>query len=323
MLNIDSFREIVKTDLGQVDALILKYLQSDIPLAQELAEHIIQSGGKRLRPILVLLAARLFHDAMPEHCKLAAIVELIHSATLLHDDVVDHSEMRRGRPTANAVFGNSASVLVGDFLYSRAFEIMVDIGHLPILHVLAQASNVLAEGEILQLSNCRIASLSEERYLDTIQRKTATLFEASAQLGAILHQRPAEEVLALAQYGRFLGIAFQLVDDAFDYGASNTDIGKNFGDDLAEGKVTLPLIYAMKNGTTDQKQQIEHIIKTGAIHSLPDIIEIFASTQAIEYTYQLAENYVKMAIEALQIFSESQIRIAMEALAQFAIKRSH
>lgn len=313
---------ISKSDFQIINDLILEQLNSDIPLIKEVAHYILNSGGKRLRPALVLIGAQLFKYQGFQHYELAAIIEMIHTATLLHDDVVDDSRMRRGRVTANQLFGNVPSILVGDFLYSRAFQMMVKIENFPILKTLADASNTIAEGEVMQMTFSHNPCLSEAQYLDTIRRKTAALFEASAQMGALLCQRSKEDTLAIAQYGQCMGMAFQLIDDALDYGAKGNDIGKNLGDDLAEGKVTLPLIRAMRVGNEQEKLLIENSITKGSIESLSDIIKIFASTDAIEYTYNLAKQYVRDAINTLQRFPACSARQALENFALLAVERN-
>lgn len=320
-MQLDAIRDYVKNDLEIVDRIIAEYLGTDITLIRQLGEHIFGSGGKRLRPTLVLLSAKAFAYQGDQHYLLAAIVELIHTATLLHDDVVDASSLRRGKKTANNIWGNEASVLVGDYLYSRSFQMMVKVGSMEILSVLADASNTIAEGEVLQLMNVHQPEVSEENYLKVICAKTAMLFEASAKLGALLCQRSAVEVTAMANYGKHIGIAFQLIDDALDYGSSNQDIGKNIGDDLAEGKPTLPLIYALKNGTTEQQDLIRYSIKNGSIENLTPLQEAIESTNAIAYTYDLAKNHIAIALENLNNIPPSPARNMLTQLAEFAIAR--
>lgn len=320
-MQLDAIRDYVKNDLEIVDQIIAEYLGTDITLIRQLGEHIFGSGGKRLRPTLVLLSAKAFAYSGDQHYLLAAIVELIHTATLLHDDVVDASNLRRGKKTANNIWGNEASVLVGDYLYSRSFQMMVKVGSMEILSVLADASNTIAEGEVLQLMNVHQPEVSEENYLKVICAKTAMLFEASAKLGALLCQRSTVEITAMANYGKHIGIAFQLIDDALDYGSSNQDIGKNIGDDLAEGKPTLPLIYALKNGTTEQQDLIRYSIKNGSIENLAALQEAIESTKAIAYTYELAKKHINMALESLTNLPPSPARNMLTQLAEFAIAR--
>jgi octaprenyl-diphosphate synthase len=323
MSTLDSLREYVKPDLLSVNAIILESLGSEVPLIREITQYILDGGGKRLRPTLVILCAQLFDFKGTHHYELAAVVELIHTATLLHDDVVDHSDMRRGKATANQVFGNEASVLVGDFLYSRAFQLMVHVGHLPVLKVLAHSANVIAEGEVMQLTFSHNLALSEARYLETIQLKTAALFEAAAQVGGLICERSAQEITALGLYGRHLGIAFQLIDDALDYGSSSQDIGKNIGDDFAEGKVTLPLIYAMANAPFAQQEFLRSSIHKGSVECIPEVLKIFASVGAMEYTHALAKKHIQLAINALAIFPDSPAHDVLVEFAEFSVSRSY
>jgi octaprenyl-diphosphate synthase len=320
-MQLETIRAFVHEDLEIADRIVADYLGSDITLIRQLGEHIFGSGGKRLRPTLVLLGAQVFNYSGDHHRLLAGIVELIHTATLLHDDVVDSSSLRRGKRTANNIWGNEASVLVGDYLYSRAFQMMVTVGSMPILSVLANAANTIAEGEVMQLMNRNHSEATEEQYMQVIERKTATLFSAAAQLGAILCQRSEAEKQALATYGLHIGIAFQLVDDALDYGASDENIGKNIGDDLAEGKPTIPLIHALKHGTLEQIQLIESSIKAGCIDNLPRIKEAIESTQAIAYTYQLANKHREIAIKQLDIIPEHPAKQVLYGLAELAVDR--
>ncbi|MDH3563306.1 MAG: polyprenyl synthetase family protein, partial [Gammaproteobacteria bacterium] len=262
-MDYEAIKALVRDDLRAVDREIEARLQSDVALINQMGSYIVQSGGKRLRPVLVLLGSRAFGYQGHDHIRLAAIIEFIHTATLLHDDVVDASELRRGHTTANTIWGNEASVLVGDFLYSRAFEMMVEVGSMRIMEILAHTTNTIAEGEVLQLLNCHDAETTEQRYLEVVSRKTAKLFEAAARIGAILGGQPEATETALAAYGMHLGVAFQLVDDALDYSASPEDTGKNLGDDLAEGKPTLPLIHAINTGTPEQSQLLRKAIENG------------------------------------------------------------
>ena len=319
--SIDDVRRLVADDMGQVDTLLRTRLASDVALIGQVSHYVIAAGGKRLRPVIALLSARSLGYSGGRHVDLAAIVELIHTATLLHDDVVDASEMRRGRETANLVWGNEASVLVGDFLYSRAFQMMVDIGHMGILETLANATNVIAEGEVMQLMNCHDPETTEQRYLDTIRYKTAKLFEAAARLGALIaHSEPGIEE-ALATYGRHLGTAFQLVDDALDYSASSAEIGKNVGDDLAEGKPTLPLLFALWRSPPAQAAVIRESILDGGLQRIDDVLLAIESTGAITYTFGLANDEARKARLALTALPSSPYRDALEALTRFAVER--
>ena len=322
-MDIAAIRELIGEDSQAVDALILRRLESDVVLINQVGHYIVNSGGKRLRPMIVLLAARALGYGGERHIDLAAVIEFIHTATLLHDDVVDGSEMRRNRDTANAVWGNAASVLVGDFLYSRAFEMMVDVESMRVMEVLSHATNRIAEGEVLQLLNCNDPDTTEEKYREVILRKTATLFEAGARLGAILCDAPEQEEQALADYGLHLGIAFQIIDDALDYSASGEEIGKNIGDDLAEGKPTLPLIRAMQVGTPQQRELLRHAIENGGLDRIDEVMAAIASTDAIEYTAALAAAEADLAIQALEILPPSSFRNALGAVARFAVSRSN
>lgn len=319
---IEEINALVGADLSAVDQRIESRLYSDVVLINQLSHYIIGSGGKRLRPILVLLSAKAVGYTGQKHIDVACIIELVHTATLLHDDVVDSSQMRRGRETANLVWGNEASVLVGDFLYSRGFQMMVDLQNMRILEVLADATNTIAEGEVMQLVNCHDPSITEQRYLDTIRNKTAKLFEASTQLGVVVHENNAELEAAFATYGRHLGTAFQLIDDALDYNSSSEDIGKNVGDDLSEGKPTLPLLYAMWNGTEKQAALIRESIEKGGLEHIDVILEAIESTGAITYTFEIAEAEAAKAKAALRDVPPSPYLDALNALAEFAVHRS-
>ncbi|EIC20335.1 polyprenyl synthetase family protein [Thiorhodovibrio frisius] len=322
-MDLSSIRAPVREDLAAVDALILRRLQSDVVLINQIGHYIVGSGGKRLRPLIVLLAARACGYQSDRHIDMAAIVEFIHTATLLHDDVVDGSELRRNRETANAVWGNEASVLVGDFLYSRAFEMMVDVGHMRVMDVLAHATNRISEGEVLQLLNAHDPDTTEARYMEVIQRKTATLFEAGARLGAVLADTASETEGALAAYGLHLGIAFQLVDDALDYGSDQETIGKNIGDDLAEGKPTLPVIRAMEVGSEDQRNILRQAIETGGREQIDQVGAAIVATQALEYTAALAQSHAQSARDALAVLPESDFRQSLLTTADFAVGRTY
>ncbi len=322
-MDIPAIRELIADDMNSVDALILRRLQSDVVLINQIGHYIVNSGGKRLRPMIVLLAARALGYQEEQHIDLAAVIEFIHTATLLHDDVVDGSDMRRNRDTANAVWGNAASVLVGDFLYSRAFEMMVDVGQMRVMEILSHATNRIAEGEVLQLLNCNDPDTDEHKYREVILRKTATLFEAGAQLGAVLCGASLEEEKALADYGLHLGIAFQIIDDALDYSSSGDEIGKNIGDDLAEGKPTLPLIRAMQVGTPEQKAALREAIEKGGREYIDVVMQAIESTDAIEYTSRLAAEEADKAKAALEMLPPSFYRSALSALADFSVKRTN
>jgi octaprenyl-diphosphate synthase len=320
------FKEIqalIANDMGAVNALIQQRLQSDVVLVNQLSHYIIGNGGKRLRPMLALLTARACGYQGQHHVDLAAIVEFIHTATLLHDDVVDESDLRRGKDTANNIWGNQAAVLVGDFLYSRAFEMMVDVGEMRVMQVLAQATNIIAEGEVLQLLNCNDADTTEARYLEVIYSKTAKLFEAASQLGAILSGLPKDQEKSMADYGMHLGTAFQLIDDILDYSATADEMGKNVGDDLAEGKPTLPLIIALQRSTGDDAQMIREAIEQGGLDHIDDIIAVINNTGALDYARTIAEQETAKAIECLQCLPDSDEKSALTALAWFSIQRQH
>jgi len=305
-----------------VDAFIRKSLHSDVVLINQVADYIINSGGKRLRPALVLLSAGVFGKVETHHHELAAVVEFIHTATLLHDDVVDESAMRRGRATANTLFGNAASVLVGDFVYSRAFQMMVNVQNMRVMDVLAEATNIIAEGEVLQLLNCHDADITDEAYLKVIHYKTAKLFEAATRLGAIICNAPPESERAMAEYGMRLGTAFQLIDDVLDLSGDSQDIGKNLGDDLAEGKPTLPLLFAMRNGTEAQRIVIRHAIEEGGLDELPAVIKAVQETGALEHVRKIARKEADIACAAIAELPTSTHHQALISLADFAVTRT-
>ncbi|MDE3020613.1 MAG: polyprenyl synthetase family protein [Pseudomonadota bacterium] len=312
----------IDTDMHAVDKLIRESLHSDVVLIRQVAEYIIRNGGKRLRPALVLLAARACGYQGEMHHSLATIVEFIHTATLLHDDVVDESEMRRGKATANSLFGNAASVLVGDFLYSRAFQMIVAAGEVKVMEVLAETTNIIAEGEVLQLLNCHDADLDESRYLQVIQYKTAKLFSASARLGAIAAGTLQYEK-ALSDYGTYLGVAFQLVDDALDYSGESEKTGKNVGDDLAEGKPTFPLLHAIRNGTPEEVTVIKRTIETGGLDGLPAVLAAIERTGAIKRTIAEAHIHAKRATDTILNLPDSTFKDSLLQLAEFAVIRQH
>lgn len=320
-MDIQSIYALIRQDMDAVNAMIQQRLQSEVVLINQLGHYIINSGGKRLRPAIALLSARACGYQGDAHINLATIIEFIHTATLLHDDVVDHSQMRRGQETANSVWGNEASVLVGDFLYTRAFEMMVELDSMRLMQILSHTTNIIAEGEVLQLLNVHDADTTEQRYLQVIHHKTAKLFEAAGQLGAVLTQTDSQTEKALGLYAMHLGSAFQLVDDLLDYSAQSDTIGKNIGDDLAEGKPTLPLIYAMGHGDKNQSALIREAIENGDRDRIEDIIAIIQSTGAIDYTAQTAREEADAAKLALQILPDSEYKTALLALADFAVSR--
>ena len=321
-MQLKDIRATVADDLQQVDAEIRSQLESDVALVNQIGQYIVGGGGKRLRPLAVLLAARAAGASGRRHIVAAAVIEFIHTATLLHDDVVDDSHQRRGRDTANDVFGSAASVLVGDFLYSRSFQMMVDIGLLRVMEVMAHATNTIAAGEVLQLMNAGDPDTTEERYLEVIYRKTARLFESGAQVAAIVAGAPDAVERALADYGRHLGNAFQLVDDALDYRGDAAELGKNLGDDLAEGKPTLPLIHALRHGTPEQVALIRQAIEEGGSRDIVPVRAAIESTGGLDYTARLARSEADLAVRALADVPESAYRDALAALAEFAVTRS-
>jgi len=322
-MSFESIKQLVAHDLHEVDRVIRDRLTSDVALVNQVAEYIIGSGGKRLRPLVVIVAARACGSADQRRTQAAAIIEFIHTATLLHDDVVDDSKLRRGHDTANAVWGNEASVLVGDYVYSRSFEMMVSLGSMRIMDVMATATNRIAEGEVLQLMNAHDPDTTEERYFEVIHRKTAQLFEAGTQVAAILTGSSPHIEEAMTRYGRHLGTAFQLVDDALDYRADRDALGKNLGDDLAEGKPTLPLIYALKHGSDTQRSVIRKGIKNGSLEDLPQITAAIESTGGLAYTARLARQEASLAIEALAVLPDSAYKQALRELADFSVDRTY
>ena len=317
-----SFHQVVQDDFNAVNARILRELHSDVPLVENIGQHLIDAGGKRLRPLLVLLAARACGYRGDDHVSLATIIEFIHTATLLHDDVVDTSDLRRGRPTANARWGNAPSVLVGDFLYSRAFQMMVAIGDIEIMTILADTTNIISEGEVQQLINARNDAISEQEYLTVIDKKTARLFEAAARCGAVIAGATPEQVDALGRYGHHLGMAFQLVDDALDYSSDSDSLGKNVGDDLAEGKPTLPLIHILDTGSEEQITLVRRAIREGGRELLDPIMAAITANDSLNYTLSKASIHSNQAIRCLDAIPPSDIRSALEELARFATERS-
>ena len=320
---IQGVYSLIDNDMLAVNQLIERRLQSDVVLINQLSHYIINSGGKRLRPILVLLSAQAFRYAGIRHIDLAAIVEFIHTATLLHDDVVDASEKRRGNDTANAIWGNEAAVLVGDFLYSRSFQMMVDIDNMRVLQILANATNVIAEGEVMQLLNCNDPDTSEQQYLEVIRCKTAKLFEAAAQLGAVISGASDRQETAMAKFGMHLGTAFQLIDDVLDYSSTADEMGKNIGDDLAEGKPTLPLIRAMSQANPQQAKVLRQAIEQGGRDNIEEVTQAIHATDAIDYTAEKAKEEAQRAIEMLKYLPESKYRDALQTIAEFSVNRTY
>ena len=311
----------IADDMLAVDIVIRKSLHSEVALVNQVADYIVNSGGKRLRPALVLLSAGVFGQIQPQHHQLAAVVEFIHTATLLHDDVVDESAMRRGQATANSLFGNAASVLVGDFVYSRAFQMMVSVQNMRVMEVLAEATNIIAEGEVLQLLNIHDADVTDAAYLKVIHYKTAKLFEAATRLGAIICNASVRDELAMAEYGMRLGTAFQLIDDVLDFSGESNAIGKNLGDDLAEGKPTLPLLFAMRNGSEQQRLVIRRSIEQGGLDELPAVMQAVKQTGALAHVRKIARNEAELGCAAIAHLPHSIYFDALMQLAEFAVDR--
>jgi len=327
MMKIEDVFQLIETDMDRVNQYIQTSLHSEVVLINQISHYIINSGGKRLRPILVLLSANSLgysqqNDNSDEDIKLAAVIEFIHTATLLHDDVVDESELRRGKNTANDLWGNAASVLVGDFLYSRAFEMMVSINKMRVMEILSHSTNTIAEGEVLQLLNCNDASTTEERYLEVIHCKTAKLFESASQLGAVICNASKEVEEGMAKFGMHLGTAFQLIDDVLDYSASSEEMGKNVGDDLAEGKPTLPLIYAMQKASEEQSQMIKEAIENGGLDKIEEITQTIQESGALDYTRNIARQEADLAIQSLADIPDSEYKQALICLANFSVERA-
>ncbi|WP_415895322.1 octaprenyl diphosphate synthase [Neptuniibacter sp. PT34_22] len=315
------FNPVIEPQFEAVNDYIINHLGSNVPLVEKIGHYIVESGGKRLRPLLVLLAANAANYQGDKHIPLAAIIEFIHTATLLHDDVVDNSDLRRGKDTANAKWGNAPSVLVGDFLYSRAFQVLVEIGSMPIMEVISNATNVIAEGEVLQLLNTKNPDTTEEAYMQVILGKTAMLFEAATEAGAILAEASKEEQEGLRLYGLHLGTAFQLIDDVMDYLSTAEEMGKNVGDDLAEGKATLPLIHAMRTGNEEQRKLVRQAIRKGGLDDLQPIMDIVKETGAIEYTQEKAQGEADKAIAALDALQDTSFKETLIQIANLAVKR--
>lgn len=320
---LESISTLVRDDLKATDQFIISQLESNIPLIRQIIEYVLTCGGKRVRPMVLLLSARALAHGGQKHIDLAAVIELIHTATLLHDDVVDSSTLRRGHKTAHTIWGSDASVLVGDFLYSRAFQVVVDLRHQTILDLFAKATHYIAEGEILQLVNCNNPDTTEEFYFEIIQRKTAKLFEIAAQLGALLSTDVDKDVAALRDYGMNLGLAYQLIDDALDYNQSAEETGKNVGQDISEGKATLPLIYAIRKSKSKELALLRDAIKTGSNKNLETILGIIESTDAIKYTADAAKHHAQKAKQALSHIAPSPYRKALEDLSDFVVERTY
>jgi len=323
-MDFKAIQALTADDMAKVNEIIQAQLNSDVTLINQLGFYIISGGGKRIRPLLALLSAKALGYQGESHQMAAAFIEFIHTATLLHDDVVDESDMRRGKETANIAFGNASSILVGDYMYTRSFQMMTSLGSLKILSLMSEAVNVISEGEVQQLINCNDPNISEESYMQVIYSKTAKLFESATQIGAILTDSPKEIELAMQKYGRYLGTAFQLIDDVLDYTADGKEMGKNVGDDLAEGKPTLPLLYAMQKGRNEQQKTMirEAIEKANGMERLDEILAVMNETGALEYTTQLAYQEADKAIESLSIIPSSIYKEALIALAHLAVKRN-
>ena len=323
-MDIKAIQALIESDMNDVNQLIHAQMRSDVALVNQLGLYIVSSGGKRVRPMLAILAAKALGYQGKDHITLATIVEFIHTATLLHDDVVDESNLRRGTPTANAEFGNAASVLVGDFIYTRSFQLMVGLGKMQIMQVLADATNIIAEGEVLQLMNCNDPDTTEESYLEVIYSKTARLFEAATQLAAVLTEQNKDVELAMQAYGKHLGTAFQLIDDVLDYTAEADDMGKNAGDDLAEGKPTLPLLHAMWHcDEADAKLIRDAIENANGMPHFDHILNVMQQTGSLTYTQECAELEAQKAKDALSIIPNSEFKDALLGLADLSVNRSH
>ncbi|MEP1384881.1 MAG: octaprenyl diphosphate synthase [Paraglaciecola sp.] len=322
-MKLEDINNLAHQDMMAVNELIQQQVNSDVSLINQLGFYIVNSGGKRLRPLITVLAANAVNIPNQQHHTLATIIEFIHTATLLHDDVVDESTMRRGKETANAVFGNQASVLVGDFLYTRSFQMMVSLKRIRVMEILSDATNVISEGEVLQLMNCNDPDTTEESYMQVIYSKTARLFEAATLLAAVLAEQPKEIEIAMQNYGKYLGTAFQLIDDVLDYDADPYEMGKNVGDDLAEGKPTLPLLHAMWNGNDAQASMIKQAIETGdGMQHFDEIMAAMQQAGSLEYTKNLAVKASEQAIDALQPVPDSDYKEALIGLANISVQRS-
>ena len=320
-MELKEIQALVAADMEGVNTQIRAQLHSDVSLIQQMGEYIVNSGGKRLRPVLAILSARACGYQGERHHLTAAIIEFIHTATLLHDDVVDSSDLRRGKETANSIWGNEASVLVGDFIFSRSFQMMVKVNQMRVMEILSAASNTIAEGEVLQLLNCNDPETTQDQYMDVIRCKTAKLFEAAAQLGPVLANESEQLEHALSKYGMHLGTSFQLIDDILDYRSDSQAIGKNVGDDLAEGKPTLPIIYAIKHGSPDQADTLRDIIRQGDRDQLDQVLDIINATNALQYTEQIARLEAENAVREIECLADSQYKDALTSLAEFSVSR--
>ena len=320
-LDLPAIQALAAADMAAVDALIRRRLASDVVLVNQVAEHLVAAGGKRLRPMMLLLAARALGHGGPDAHQLAAVVEFIHTATLLHDDVVDESDLRRGRKTANALFGNAASVLVGDFLYSRSFQLMVELDRLPVMRILADTTNAIAEGEVLQLLHVRNPDTDEPAYLKVIERKTAVLFAAATRLGALLAGADEATQQRLHDYGMALGYAFQIADDVLDYSADEAALGKHLGDDLAEGKATLPLIHAMLHSDAATRDRLRAIVEAGEVEAMPEVLAAIEATGGLAYSRKRADDYADAAERALDGLGDNDAIAALRGLARYAVRR--
>lgn len=321
MHNFEDIQNLIRSDIQQTDQVLIDHLSSDVALINQMSQYIIGAGGKRLRPLLLLLSARATNYQGDHHHLMAVVIELIHTATLLHDDIVDESNTRRGKDTANEVWGNAASVLVGDFLYSRAFEMMVKPNSMRIMTLLSKATNEIAQGEVMQLLNCQNPALSEDEYYRVIERKTAVLFQAATQIGAILSSVDDKQELALRDFGLHLGNAFQIIDDVLDYESDFETMGKEVGDDLSEGKTTLPMIYAIENTTGEQQALLTNAIKNADNSKITEIIDILQSVNAFDYTRQKAQESANLAKQALDILPDSDYKTAMRLLCDLSLVR--
>ncbi len=322
-MTIQRIRALVSHDFDAVNALIIDKIKSQGGLIDDLANHIVQSGGKRLRPLIVLLASRACHYTGNHHVSLAAMIEFFHTATLLHDDVIDESTLRRGRETANTIWGSKASILVGDYLFTQYMQLMIDVGDLKIMQLLTDMADQIGCGELKQLSNRHNYALTLNDYFDVIRSKTSLLFASSARLGALISHADAAVNEGLYDYGLHLGNAFQLIDDALDYCSDAKTLGKNVGDDLADGKATLPLLHVLKHGTIDQQTMVKHSLEQGTLQYLPEIMDAISETHAIEFTHGVAEDEVNLAIDALGVLPDSVYKEALAELARFSVKRDH
>lgn len=325
-LTLETIQSLCAKDMKAVDALILEHMHSDVYLVSQLGNYIVSGGGKRIRPMIAVLAAQALNidNGSYAHITVATFIEFIHTATLLHDDVVDESDKRRGKETANAVFGNAASVLVGDFIYTRAFQLMTKLNSLRILQIMSDATNVIAEGEVLQLMNCNDPDTTEASYMQVIYSKTARLFEVATRCAAIVADATKEQEMALQEYGRYLGTAFQLVDDVLDYQADQSKLGKNIGDDLAEGKPTLPLLHAMRSGTAEQQTLIRTIIEQGnGREHLDQVLAIMQQYGSLDYAMDVAKKEAQKAVDALIILPDNQYKKALESLAYLSVMRQN